>query len=107
MSIPVAGNLDAFLTPEVKLGATVILVWLVCAGLSGWIAGRRNRDDGLWTVFGLFAGPVALAAILLLPRSTKERPLTPLWAELEKKERQEQERARREQADPGTDPTKA
>ena len=89
MSLPIPPNLENFLTPEMRLGAAIIVVWLVCAGLSGWIAGRRNRDDGLWAVGGLFLGPIALIAILLMPKQTKERPLTPLWAELEKREREE------------------
>ena len=86
--IPLLPNLEDYLTPEVRLGAAVIVCWLICAGLAGWIAGRRNRDDGLWTVAGLFLGPIALLVILLIPGSAQPRALTPLWAELEKRERQ-------------------
>lgn len=87
MTIPL--ELAAFLRPEILIGAAIIVAWLACAGLAGWIAGRRNRDDGLWAVGGLFLGPLALLAVMLLPKRTEPRPLTPLWAELEKREAEE------------------
>ena len=101
MSLPIPANLDDFLTPEIRLGATIIITWLICAGLAGWLAGRRNRDDGLWAVMGLFLGPIAVIAVLLLPKRTEARPLTPLWAELEQREARERREAGRA-ADQGT-----
>ena len=43
--------------------------------LAGWLAGRRGRDDGLWAVIGLFIGPLAVAALLILPRRRGPDPL--------------------------------
>ena len=43
--------------------------------LTGWLAGRRGRDDGLWAVIGLLFGPLAVAALLILPRRHGPDPL--------------------------------
>jgi len=56
--------LEAFL-PTIT---TIVLAWLIVTGLTGWLAGRRNWDGGLWTLLGLLAGPVALLVVLLAPK---------------------------------------
>lgn len=47
---------------------TVFLVWFANTWLTGLLAERRGREGGLWTVLGIFLGPIALIALLLLPR---------------------------------------
>jgi cytochrome bd-type quinol oxidase subunit 2 len=60
-------DLNDFLTWPIMIGALVILAWLVIVGLTGWLASRKHRDDGLWATLALFFGPFALIAILVLP----------------------------------------
>ena len=43
-------------------------LWFATIALTGWLARRRGRDDGLWAVAALFLGPIALVAVMLLPR---------------------------------------
>lgn len=57
--------------------------WFVLAGVTGWLAGRRNRDGGFWTVLSLCFGPFAIAALLVLPRRARRPALSPLWEQLE------------------------
>ena len=45
--------------------STFLFIWFVIMALTGWVAGRKGREDGLWTVLAIFFGPFALAAILL------------------------------------------
>ena len=50
------------------------------------MARRSSEPRGrLWAAFAFFTGPIALIALLLLPRSEKKPALSPLWAELEEK----------------------
>jgi hypothetical protein len=66
---------------------TVFLVaWFTIMGVTGWLAGRRNREGGIWSVAALFLGPLALIALLLLPKPAKGPALSPLWAQLEREE---------------------
>ena len=65
---PIPCDLDGFLQPWIIVGAVAIVAWLVIVGLTGWLALRRGRDDGLWAVIALFTGPVALVILFLLPR---------------------------------------
>ena len=51
--------------------------------VTGWLAGRRNRESGLWAAFALLGGPIALLALLLLPRPERKPALSPLWEQLE------------------------
>jgi hypothetical protein len=60
-------DLSDFLQTWIVAIGIVIVAWLVIVGLTGWLAGRRGRDDGLWAVLALFIGPIALLAVALLP----------------------------------------
>jgi hypothetical protein len=44
----------------------LVLGWIALAGLTGWLAGRKGRGSGDWTLLGLVLGPLALLAVLLL-----------------------------------------
>jgi len=48
--------------------AVILVLWFVNMGVTGWLAGRKGRDGGLWSVLALFIGPLALLAVALLPR---------------------------------------
>lgn len=48
--------------------AALLVAWFATMALTGWLAGRRGWDDGLWTVLAVFIGPLALLAVLLVPR---------------------------------------
>ncbi|HET9681450.1 MAG TPA: hypothetical protein VFP19_05365, partial [Candidatus Limnocylindrales bacterium] len=51
-----------------------IVGWIILAALTGWLAGRKNRDGGMWVVLGFFTGPFALIAICLAkPAPKKDR----------------------------------
>ena len=69
--------------PLITAVTVFLIVWFTIMGLTGWIAGRRNREGGLWAAMAFFLGPIALLAVLLLPRVAKEPALSPLWAQLE------------------------
>ena len=66
-ALPIIQDLRA-LEAIVPLAVTVLGTWFACMALTGWLAGRRGRADGLWTVLAIFSGPIALLAVLLLPR---------------------------------------
>jgi hypothetical protein len=42
-----------------------LIIWFANMALTGWLAGRKGREDGTWAVLALFFGPFALIAILL------------------------------------------
>ena len=66
------------------VAVTVFLIaWFTIMAVTGWLAGRRNRESGLWAAFAFIAGPLALLALLLMPRRTKKQSLSPLWEQLE------------------------
>jgi hypothetical protein len=50
-----------------------ILLWFANMALTGWLARRRGRDDGLWAVLAFFLGPVALLTLLIVPHSRLRR----------------------------------
>jgi hypothetical protein len=54
--------------------AVIVGLWLANVALTGWLAGRRGRDDGLWAVLALFLGPLALIAVLVLPPKRARAP---------------------------------
>lgn len=54
----------------------VFLLWFANMAITGWLAGRRGWNDGVWTVVAIFLGPVALLAVLVAPGS-RERPPAP------------------------------
>jgi hypothetical protein len=54
--------------------AVSVGLWLANVGLTGWLAGRRGRDDGLWAVLALFLGPLALVAVLVLQSKRARAP---------------------------------
>ena len=66
-SIP-SGPWQDLMNGAVPYLAGILLLYFANVALTGWLAGRRGRDDGLWAVFAMFSGPVALLALLLLPR---------------------------------------
>lgn len=51
--------------------------WLLCAGLTAWIASRKGRNPILWFVIGLFGNLVALIIVALLPRPGITPPTRP------------------------------
>ena len=57
------------------LATAVLGIWFTSMALTGWLAARRGRGDGLWTVIATFIGPIALLAILVLP--PRERSAEP------------------------------
>jgi hypothetical protein len=44
------------------------LLWFVNMAITGFIARRQGRDDGLWAVLAFFVGPIALLTLLVAPR---------------------------------------
>ncbi len=58
--------------PMLAVAAGFIVVWCAMAGLTGWLAGRKNREGGLWVLLGLLTGPIALLAICLLKTAPTE-----------------------------------
>ena len=50
----------------------LIGAWIALASITGWLAGRKNRDSGLWFVLAFFTGPVALLAICLKRPAPKQ-----------------------------------
>jgi len=50
----------------------IFFVWAVCIILVYLIAEYKNRSKILWFVFSLFAAPLVLITILLMPKLTKE-----------------------------------
>jgi hypothetical protein len=50
----------------------LVLFWLVCAGLSAYIAGEKGRDGGSWFVAGLFLGILAILALIAIPDEPEE-----------------------------------
>ncbi len=45
----------------------LIVLWILNVALTGWLAGRKGRNDDVWAVRAIFFGPVALIAILVRP----------------------------------------
>ena len=81
-----SGELDGLARlsgPFLTAVAVFLVAWFSIVALTGWLAGRRNRESGLWAAFALFTGPIALGALLLLPRPSKKPAMSPLWAQLE------------------------
>ena len=80
------GDLQAAATaqgPFITAVAIFLILWFTNMAMTGWLAGRRTREGGLWAAFAFFAGPLALMALLLLPRKATKPSLSPLWAQLE------------------------
>lgn len=48
-----------------------IMAWIAICAITGWVAGRKNRDSGLWFVLAFFSGPIALLAICLTKTAPK------------------------------------
>ncbi len=46
--------------------AGFVVAWIAICAITGWLAGRKNRDSGLWFVLAFFTGPIALVAVLLV-----------------------------------------
>lgn len=65
-------DLNDFLSLPMVIGALILLAWFVIVGLTGWLASRKGRDDGAWATLALFFGPIALIAIIVLPRKVKD-----------------------------------
>ncbi len=43
-----------------------IVAWIAICAITGWLAGRKNRDSGLWFVLAFFTGPIALLTVCLM-----------------------------------------
>lgn len=72
--------------PLITAVAIFLVVWFSIVAITGWLAGRRNREGGLWAAFALFFGPIALLALLLRAPNEKKPAMSPLWAQLEESE---------------------
>jgi uncharacterized membrane protein len=60
-----------------------VTAWFLLFGLtSAFVATTRARDPLVWLVVGGFAGPLALAALLVLPRGSGTAPEHPVLAAL-------------------------
>lgn len=70
-------DLEDFLTGPVITVSLLLFVYFVIVALTGWLASRKGRDDGLWAFLALITGPFALIAILLLPHRVKDTPPPP------------------------------
>ena len=79
----IPGDLDDILTSVTPYVGAFLVAWFVNMAAVGWLASRRNRDSGFWSVLALFTGPVALVAILLARRRSKPVALSPLWEKFE------------------------
>lgn len=52
-----------------------IAVWITISAITGWLAGRKNRDSGLWFLLAFLTGPIGLLAIFLMkPVPKKDGP---------------------------------
>ena len=51
----------------------IFLVWFVNMAITGLIARRQGRDDGLWALIAFLIGPLALVTLLVAPRSFLRR----------------------------------
>ena len=49
-----------------------IVAWIAIGAITGWLAGRKNRDGGLWVVLAFFTGPIALLAVWLMKPAPKK-----------------------------------
>lgn len=58
---------------EVVLCSAIFASMAICANLCSRIAGRKQRGSDEWFVCGELFGPVAVLAILLLPRLPDRR----------------------------------
>lgn len=45
----------------------IVLLWIVCTLLAGFVAGTKNRSAG-WAFLGLLFGPLGVIIVALLPR---------------------------------------
>jgi hypothetical protein len=61
-------NLDPATIAFLVFVGKILLLWFVNMAITGWLAGRRGRDGGLWAVIAFFTGPFALLAVVILPR---------------------------------------
>jgi hypothetical protein len=61
-------NLDPATIAFLVFVGKILLLWFVNMAITGWLAGRRGRDGGLWAVIAFFTGPIALIALLLKPK---------------------------------------
>jgi hypothetical protein len=67
------------ISDSIQLRAAVLavgaffLVWFVSMAITGLVARRQGRDDGLWAVLAFFLGPLALLVLLVAPRSSLRR----------------------------------
>jgi hypothetical protein len=62
------------LLPFLPVLSVIIALWFTNMALTGWLAGRRGRNDGLWAVIAFFLGPIALVAVILMPQRVQPDP---------------------------------
>ncbi|HEX3265440.1 MAG TPA: hypothetical protein VHR16_07205 [Candidatus Limnocylindrales bacterium] len=90
MNIPVdPGWLDSEARlngPFLTAVAIFLVVWFTMMAVTGWLAARKNREGGLWAAVAFFLGPIALLAVVLLPKREQRQSLSPLWEQLEQRE---------------------
>jgi ATP/ADP translocase len=79
--------------PFITAVTVFLIAWFTIMAITGWLAGRRNREGGLWAAFAFFAGPFALIALLLLPPKQAKPALSPLWAQLEERDARKADQA--------------
>ena len=44
------------------------IAWLAFAALTAFVANARGRSTGIWFLLGVVLGPLALVAVLVMPR---------------------------------------
>ena len=47
---------------------TVVVLWLLCATITAWIAHRRGAALWQWSLLGLLLGPIGIVLVLRLAR---------------------------------------
>lgn len=67
-------EIEQLFTGSMPLLLAIFVLWFVNVALVGWLAARKGRDDGAWAFGALLLGPIALLAILALPRRLPPSP---------------------------------
>ena len=45
----------------------ILILWVACAALCGWIANKKARNVGLWVIVGLLTGLIGVVIVAVLP----------------------------------------
>lgn len=47
------------------MSIAIVILWVICAGLCGYIAQANGREPGLWAGIGLVTGVLGIIAVLI------------------------------------------